>query len=525
MLHMADAGGQLRLPQALVEAAIRALSATNLTTKSDAMLRTFLAFKAVHREDIRQPVDSLTLRAVVSELFTLLPTPDDVEDRDFKGTITLRGNSEGKPVWLANDSYRGSFLDYAGPTSPGRFLFEGNDWRNPLKPEAVEIVAETLTSPGRNWPPSEALAVIALRNAPIPPGEYVVGSLVELALKAFGVTEAEWARITTSEGLAIDQRREGTWDPDALLPELRPPGTEHATQSRAERDELPAHLGTEVSRVLAGLANHGESAIVGLAGVPGTSKSHVARIAARAFASDGCLREIQFSPGYTYEEFMEGPRYGSGMEVEIVPGAFLDLNQQATENPGHQYVLLIEEFTRADLPRVLGELFTYVEYRGPENPFTTMYRRDQITSIASNLAVLATFNPSDRSAVNIDGALLRRMRILDFPPSTELLQEILEGNGVDEEVIAALVELFDVCRDVAGPDRFEEVMPFGHAVFASVLSEPDLYELWHEELKRMLVRPHTPRHELYDTIVGHYPWHQSRATTVVGRSTDPSGPA
>jgi 5-methylcytosine-specific restriction protein B len=351
-----------------------------------------------------------------------------------------------------------------------------------------------------------------------------VGDLVEWALQAFGVTEQEWARITSSEELSVDEHREGPWDPDALLPELRPPGTEHATQSRMERDELPAHLGTEVSRVLAGLSSHAESAIVGLAGVPGTSKSHVARIAARAFASDGCLREIQFSPGYTYEEFMEGPRYGAEMKVEIVPGAFLDLNKQATEDPSHQYVLLIEEFTRADLPRVLGELFTYVEYRGPENPFTTMYRRDELTSIASNLAVLAIFNPSDRSAVNVDGALLRRMRVLDFPPNTDLLREILTGNGLDEAVIGALVELFDACRDVAG-DRYEEVMPFGHAVFTSVLSEPDLYELWHQELKRMLVRPHAPQHELYDTIVGHYPWHESRTTTVVGRTTESSSPA
>jgi 5-methylcytosine-specific restriction protein B len=284
-------------------------------------------------------------------------------------------------------------------------------------------------------------------------------------------------------------------------------------------EELPPHVATQVERVVDALARHGGNAIVALAGVPGTSKSYVSRLAARAFASEGCLREVQFHPGYTYEEFIEGPRFEDGMEMTILPGAFLELNESALRDPASRYVLLIEEMTRADLPRVLGELLTYVEYRDEDDEFTTMYRRDRPARVAPNIAILATYNPTDRSAIGLDSALIRRMRILDFPPSTELLREILSDNGVERLVADALVAMFDACAEMAG-DRYEEIMPFGHAIFATVEGENDLYELWHQTIKRILVRPYAPRHELFDVIFDHYPWQASHDVSVIDGSLE-----
>ena len=510
---MADTDSSRRIAHAAVEAATRALVNTKLKTQSESMLRTFLGFKAIHRDGIQSTVDTPVIKRAVEELFTVLPTPVGVPEKKFSGTIALRG-SQGRPVWLRNDTYRGSFLDYAGPTSPGRSMFQGEDWRNPMQDDAVERVTETMSGPPYAWPPRDALAAIALRNDPLDPA-LGWSQLMDLARKRFGLSADEWEKLTSPPALEVQPFDGDPWDPVKLSRALQPPGAEKAERSEKQIEELAPHLASQVERVLDALAKHGQRAIVALAGVPGTSKSHVARIAARAFASEGCLREIQFSPGYTYEEFMEGPRYGNEMEVEVVAGAFLELNGRALEDPGSQYVFLIEEFTRADLPRVLGELLTYVEYRDEDDLFTTMYRRDEPSRIAPNVAILATYNPTDRSAVNVDAALLRRMRVLDFPPNMKLLGEILTENGVDPQVIGRLVSMFDACRQVTGPDRFEETMPFGHAVFASVEDEPGLHELWHQELKRMLVRPHAPRHELYDTIVEHYPWHSSPSASVV----------
>ncbi len=499
-----------------MEAAIKALAGTRLKTKSDSMLRTFLAFRAIAERGL-QP-DNAALKEVVADLFVVLPTPEHVPEGRFSGTIGLRG-TQGKVSWLRNDSYRGAFINYAGPSGHGRAMFVDDDWHQPLKPDAIERVTETLDRRGYAWPPGQALAAVVLRNDPLDPS-LDWPALVALARKKFGLAEEEWQAITSAAPLGVEPFSEPPWDPEMLATDLQPPGAEDAERSELELETLPPALRRQVQEVSETLSRHGSTAIVALAGVPGTSKSHVARIAARAFATEGCLREIQFSPGNTYEEFMEGPRYVEGMKVKVVPGVFLQLNEEAIENPGNQYVLLIEELTRADLPRVLGELITYIEYRGPEDTFATMYNRDEETRIAPNIAILATYNPTDRSAVNVDAAILRRMRVLDFPPNLEMLDEILSENGLDGVVIAQLVAMFEACRAQAGSERFDEVMPFGHGVFAAVESEPDLHFLWHQELKRMLLRPNTPSHELYPTIAENFPWKDSKDLSVV----DGSGP-
>jgi 5-methylcytosine-specific restriction protein B len=389
-------------------------------------------------------------------------------------------------------------------------MFEEDDYHQPMRSDAIEAVVATLGGSRYRWPARDALAAIALRNTPLDPS-LTWAELCDRARLRFGLDDDEWEKVTSPPTLEIEPFDDDPWDPTKLAPELRPPGTERAAESERQVGELPPSLRGHVERVLTALEEHADHAIIALAGVPGTSKSFTARIAARAFASENCLREIQFSSGYTYEEFIEGPRYGEGMQVEVMAGAFLELNEQALEDPGRQYVLLIEELTRADVPRVFGELLTYVEYRGEDDEFTTMYERDRTIRIAPNIAILATYNPADRSAVNIDAALVRRMRILDFPPSVELLEEILVENGLDAAVIAHLRAMFEACREMAGAERFDETMPFGHAVFAKVAVEEDLHTLWHEQLKRILVRPHTPHNEFYDTIIEHYPWVEASA--------------
>ncbi len=507
-----DSSESRRLGQDAVEAAIRALAATRLKTQTDSMLRVFLAFKAIHRDELVSSVTGREIESIVKELFTVIPTPPGTPDAMVKGTISLRGKN-GAPAWLSNDSHRGSFMDYAGPTSLGRIMFLDEDWRLPMRDNALERVVSTLGAGQYDWPPAQALAAIALRNEQLLPN-LDWADMEDLARARFGVTGEEWEAITSAIPLGIHPLTGPAWDPSQLSSELRPPGVQDAEKAEREIEGLPTRLAQEVTRVLEALRAHGQRAIVALVGVPGTSKSHVARLAARAFASDNCLREIQFSPGYTYEEFMEGPRYGEEMRVGIMPGAFLELNWRALKDPASQYVLLIEELTRADLPRVLGELLTFIEYRDEADLFSTLYTREDVTRIAPNLAILATYNPMDRSAISVDAALVRRMRILDFPPDTALLREISAENGVEDHVIDSLVGIFDACRQIAG-ERFSETMPFGHAMFASVTSETDLYHLWHQTIKHILVRPHASRHELYPTIEQYYPWRQSPSYTVV----------
>lgn len=263
----------------------------------------------------------------------------------------------------------------------------------------------------------------------------------------------------------------------------------------------------KVKEVTDACQRYGESSIIALAGVPGTGKSFIASIAAQRVASDPLMvREIQFHPSFSYEEFVEGMRLEAGGSVVTKPGAFLEWNELALSDPDHTYVLLIEELTRGNLPSLLGELLTFIEYR--DRPFLTMYSRRPV-KVAKNLVFIATYNPTDRSALELDNALIRRLRIVQCLPDTQQLAEMLAGRQLSSEVIGELKKLFDSCKK-AFPRDYEHLMPFGHGIFAEVQTEhPDLHELWEERLRYLLRRPLLEPHPFAEVIESTYPWRKA----------------
>jgi len=188
-----------------------------------------------------------------------------------------------------------------------------------------------------------------------------------------------------------------------------------------------------IAEVVSACERYGAGSIVALAGVPGTGKSFIGSIAAQRFTDEPLLvREIQFHQSFSYEEFVEGMRIDQSGGVAVVPGAFLEWNERASDDPKNKYVLLIEEFTRANIAAVLGELLTFVEHR--DRHFMTVYSRRPV-KVAENLTILATYNPTDRTAIDLDNALIRRLRIIRFPPCVEQLSEMLEGRGLSTAAV------------------------------------------------------------------------------------------
>jgi len=252
--------------------------------------------------------------------------------------------------------------------------------------------------------------------------------------------------------------------------------------------------------------SHGSDSIIVLSGVPATGKTHIARKAAIALTGhDRFIEELQFHPGYSYEEFVDGlfPNTTGGFVPRL--GVFTAHNKAAERdsNRSQKYVLLIEEFTRANLTSVLGEILTYVEYRGAKaRSFRTLVQREPVV-IQENLIILATMNPRDRSALELDDALLRRMRIVECPPSPAQLREML--NGVDATVLDQLEKLFVDTRK-ANEDLFDTMMPFGHGIFDGVRDAGDLRRLWHQRIKHLLYRPNGVAHPFADEIRDLYPW-------------------
>ncbi len=222
----------------------------------------------------------------------------------------------------------------------------------------------------------------------------------------------------------------------------------------------------------------GDRRIITLIGPAGTGKTALARETALVLTDSDTTRVeiVQFHAAFTYEEFVGGlaPVDGGGFEPSA--GVLVEFNQRATEDPEHSYVLVIDEISRADTANVLGELLTYVEYRDQSFRIPALNRS---VKLAPNLIIIATMNPADRSVINMDDALVRRLRQIEVPRSTDALRAILGSAGMKD----GLRE--EVCSWFGGlpPDA-----PFGHGLFVDVATEEDLHQLWNEQLMFFLQR-------------------------------------
>lgn len=219
-----------------------------------------------------------------------------------------------------------------------------------------------------------------------------------------------------------------------------------------------------------------------LSGPPGTSKSWLAGQIADKIADghDDRRADIQFHASYQFEDFMEGYRPkkdASGFEPR--DGVFLNLIRKAHDHSDIDYVIVIDELSRADVGRVFGEALTYIE-RSKRGQRFNLPSGEEI-SIPLNLYMIATMNPLDRGVDEVDAAFERRFAKVDMPPSRELLEEILDRNGfLDEDVQRRLLGWFSKINARAAQTPAAAV---GHAYFADVVDPETLQEVWDYQLK------------------------------------------
>lgn len=232
-----------------------------------------------------------------------------------------------------------------------------------------------------------------------------------------------------------------------------------------------------VDMVVARCRKFGSKQIIALTGPAGTGKTMTARAAAEVLVDGDQTRimTVQFHAGFTYEEFVGGLAPKDGTFVPT-PGVLTQINDLAIGAPAETFVLVVDELSRADVSNVLGELLTYIEYRG--RPFRVpSLNRD--VAIAPNLVIIATLNPADRSVLNMDDALIRRLRQIEVPRSSVALSKIMGKAGADSDLIKSVVSWFE---------SLPADTPFGHGLFQDIQDESDLHELWHESLKYFLRR-------------------------------------
>lgn len=215
-----------------------------------------------------------------------------------------------------------------------------------------------------------------------------------------------------------------------------------------------------------------------LEGPPGTGKSHVVSDVVEAWgnetgrklAGEGRGRyAITLHPNTTYEEFVEGLRYNEDKEsFERMDGFLREVINDALADPGSDFLVLIDELNRANVPKVFGDLLLTMEsskratWNGAEwsgGMEVTLPYSGTLFSVPSNVYLLGTMNTSDRSIAPLDSALRRRFGFIRVEPlvGDALRRRIVDADGDDaaervERSIDQLTNLNEALRRCLGPN-------------------------------------------------------------------------
>ena len=205
-----------------------------------------------------------------------------------------------------------------------------------------------------------------------------------------------------------------------------------AVQSGEVRGDIVSNI-DELQRV-----SSGENIL--LYGVPGSGKSWTIE---HEYCKPGSIVErLVFHPDYTYSDFIGQilPAVAEDGQVsyKFTPGPFTNILREAYNNPGKEYILIIEEINRGNAPAIFGEVFQLLDRKVEISDFDDdgypigtseygitnmniaeeMYGKDRKTEkvrIPSNLSIIGTMNTSDQNVFTLDTAFQRRwdMRLIE----------------------------------------------------------------------------------------------------------------
>jgi len=226
-----------------------------------------------------------------------------------------------------------------------------------------------------------------------------------------------------------------------------------------------------------------------LEGPPGTGKSHVVAAVADAWEAETGRKlvgkgrgryAITLHPNASYEEFVEGLRYDDTEDKFVRKDGFLrDVITDASADPNSDYLVLIDELNRANVPKVFGDLLLTMEatkratWNGSDwvgGMEVTLPYSGSLFSVPSNVYLLGTMNTSDRSIAPLDSALRRRFGFIRVEPlfGDTLREQIIATDGEDAAARVArsidqLTNLNEALRRCLGPNAI-----LGHSYLMAV---------------------------------------------------------
>lgn len=225
-------------------------------------------------------------------------------------------------------------------------------------------------------------------------------------------------------------------------------------------------------------------------------------IQSNTVVTKGERKLIQFHPAYTYEDFVRGivaeTNDDNQPEYRVVNKILVDFAEKALNNHSANFVLIIDEINRANLPSVLGELIYALEYRYDKEDVegTTVESMYALKSTASdedlegsklmlptNLYIIGTMNTADRSVGHIDYAIRRRFAFVDVLPRLEPVNQSAKSYFVD--VSSLFVKNYKEVLELGlAPERAECLSPdfrpedvwIGHSYFLTDKTDSEAQE-------------------------------------------------
>ena len=208
-----------------------------------------------------------------------------------------------------------------------------------------------------------------------------------------------------------------------------------------------------------------------LQGSAGVGKSYAAKRLAYSIIGEKDnerVKMIQFHQSYSYEDFIIGYRpTESGFELK--EGVFYKFCEDARNDEGNNYFLIIDEINRGNISKIFGELFMLIENdkRGEEYALELVYKDDEKFFVPENLYIIGLMNTADRSLAMLDYALRRRFAFYDMKPAfkSEQFKEYQKNlkNSKFDNLIKKVEELNEVIKEDLG-----EGFCIGHSYFCNL---------------------------------------------------------
>jgi len=120
-------------------------------------------------------------------------------------------------------------------------------------------------------------------------------------------------------------------------------------------------------------------------------------------------------------------RGSGGLSLILEDGLFKRVCRAAQADPDGSYLLLVDEISRGNVAKIMGELLTLLE-RDKRGLTVTLPQSKETFSVPPNVFLLGTMNTADRSIKLLDAALRRRFAFLEFMPDSELLHGATVGD-------------------------------------------------------------------------------------------------